>query len=97
MKLVGTLTYRKLLRYPESAEVAVHADEIDANLKACSPSREIGCRSPESFKARRRKPSFSEEEDCVSESMRFREACSHHFVTGTRCNVPRVPHALQAS
>ena len=36
MKLVGALTYRKLLSYPESAEVAVHADEIDADLKACS-------------------------------------------------------------
>ena len=29
-------TYRKFLSYPESAEVAVHADEIDADLKACS-------------------------------------------------------------
>ncbi len=36
MKLVGALTYRKLLSYPESAEVAVHADEIDAELRACS-------------------------------------------------------------
>ena len=36
MKLVGGLTYRKLLSYPESAEVAVHADEIDADLRACS-------------------------------------------------------------
>ena len=36
MKLVGALTYRKLLSYPESAEVAVHAEEIDADLKACS-------------------------------------------------------------
>lgn len=36
MKLVGALTYRKLLSYPESAEVAKHADEIDAELKACS-------------------------------------------------------------
>ncbi len=36
MKLVGGLTYRKLLSYPESAEVAVHAEEIDADLKACS-------------------------------------------------------------
>lgn len=36
MKLVGALTYRKLLSYPESAEIAAHADEIDADLKACS-------------------------------------------------------------
>lgn len=36
MKLVGGLTYRKLLSYPESAELAKHIDEIDAELKACS-------------------------------------------------------------
>ena len=36
MKLVGALTYRKLLSYPESAEVADHIDEIDADLKKCS-------------------------------------------------------------
>ena len=36
MKLVGGLTYRKLLSYPESAEVAKFADEIDAELRACS-------------------------------------------------------------
>lgn len=36
LKLVGGMSYRKLLSYPESAEVAVHADEIDAELKACS-------------------------------------------------------------
>ena len=36
MKLVGALTYRKLLSYPESAEVAVHIDEIDADLRKCS-------------------------------------------------------------
>ena len=36
MKLGGALTYRKLLSYPESAEVAVHIDEIDADLKKCS-------------------------------------------------------------
>ena len=36
MKLVGALTYRKLLSYPESAETAKHSDEIDADLKACS-------------------------------------------------------------
>jgi hypothetical protein len=36
MKLVGALTYRKLLSYPESAEVAAHAEEIDADLRACS-------------------------------------------------------------
>lgn len=35
MKLVGGMTYRKLLSYPESAEVAAHADELDAALKAC--------------------------------------------------------------
>jgi hypothetical protein len=36
MKLVGGLTYRKLLSFPESAEVAPHLDEIDADLKACA-------------------------------------------------------------
>ena len=36
MKLVGALTYRKLLSYPESAETAKFADQIDADLKACS-------------------------------------------------------------
>ena len=36
MKLVGALTYRKLLSYPESAETAKHSDEIDADLTACS-------------------------------------------------------------
>lgn len=36
MKLVGGLTYRKLLSYPESAEVAKHADELDKDLQACS-------------------------------------------------------------
>ncbi len=36
MKLVGGLTYRKLLSYPEAAETAAHIDEIDADLKACS-------------------------------------------------------------
>ncbi|MCC8105867.1 MAG: hypothetical protein LUG99_11235 [Lachnospiraceae bacterium] len=36
MRLVGALTYRKLLSYPESAEVAVHLEEIDADLRACS-------------------------------------------------------------
>lgn len=36
MKLVGALTYRKLLSYPQSADLAGHADEIDADLKACS-------------------------------------------------------------
>lgn len=35
MKLVGALTYRKLLSYPESAEVAKFADQLDADLKAC--------------------------------------------------------------
>jgi len=36
MKLVGGMTYRKLLSFPESAEVAPHLEEIDAELKACS-------------------------------------------------------------
>ena len=36
MKLVGALTYRKLLSFPEAAETAVHLDEIDADLTACS-------------------------------------------------------------
>ena len=36
MKLVGGMTYLKLLSYPESAELAVHADEIDEDLKKCS-------------------------------------------------------------
>ena len=35
MKLVGGLTYRKLLSYPESAEVAKFAAQLDADLKAC--------------------------------------------------------------
>jgi len=29
------MTYRKLLSYPESAELAARADELDAALKAC--------------------------------------------------------------
>ena len=33
MKLVGALTYRKLLSYPESAETAKFADQIDEDLK----------------------------------------------------------------
>lgn len=36
MKMVGALTYRKLLSYPESAEVAKLADQIDEDLKKCS-------------------------------------------------------------
>ncbi|MBE6109724.1 MAG: hypothetical protein E7194_04825 [Erysipelotrichaceae bacterium] len=36
MKLVGALTYRKLLSYPESAEAAKFAEEIDRDLKECS-------------------------------------------------------------
>lgn len=36
MKLVGGLTYRKLLSFPESAALAPHLDEINADLKACS-------------------------------------------------------------
>ena len=36
MKLVGAMTYRKLLSYPESAEVAKFADQIDEDLKKCS-------------------------------------------------------------
>ena len=36
MKLVGALSYRKLLSYPESGDLTLHLDEIDADLKACS-------------------------------------------------------------
>ena len=36
MKMVGALTYRKLLSYPESAETAKFADQIDEDLKTCS-------------------------------------------------------------
>ena len=36
MKLVGAMTYRKLLSYPESAEVAKFANQIDEDLKKCS-------------------------------------------------------------
>lgn len=36
MKMVGALTYRKLLSYPESAETAKFADQIDEDLKKCS-------------------------------------------------------------
>ena len=36
MKLVGALTYRTLLSYPESAEVAKLADQIDEDLKKCA-------------------------------------------------------------
>jgi hypothetical protein len=36
MRLVGALSYRKLLSYPESADLAPHIEEIDADLKACS-------------------------------------------------------------
>lgn len=36
MKLVGAMTYRKLLSYPESADVAKFADQIDEDLKKCS-------------------------------------------------------------
>ena len=36
MKLVGALTYRKLLSYPESADVAKYADQLDADLRKCS-------------------------------------------------------------
>lgn len=36
MRMVGALTYRKLLSYPESAETAKHADEIDEDLKKCA-------------------------------------------------------------
>jgi len=35
MKLVQMLTFRKLLSFPQSAELAVHLEEIDADLKAC--------------------------------------------------------------
>ena len=36
MKLVGALTYRTLLSYPESAEVAKFADQIAEDLKNCA-------------------------------------------------------------
>ena len=36
MKLVGALTYRTLLSYPESAETAKFADQIDEDLKKCA-------------------------------------------------------------
>ena len=34
MKLVGAMTLRKVLAFPESAELAVHLEEMDAELKA---------------------------------------------------------------
>ena len=34
LKLIQMLTFRKLLSYPESAELAEHVDEIDADLRA---------------------------------------------------------------
>jgi len=36
MKLVGALSYRKLLSYPESAETAKFSEQIDEDLKKCS-------------------------------------------------------------
>jgi hypothetical protein len=36
LKLVGALSYRKLLSYPESAETAKFAEQIDEDLKKCS-------------------------------------------------------------
>ena len=36
MKLVGALTYRTLLSYPESAEGAKLADQTGAGLKTCA-------------------------------------------------------------
>ena len=36
MKMVGALTYRTLLSYPESAETAKFADQIDEDLKKCA-------------------------------------------------------------
>ena len=34
LKLIQMLTFRKLLSFPESADLAPHIDEIDADLKA---------------------------------------------------------------
>lgn len=34
LKMIQLLTFRKLLSFPESAELAAHIDEIDADLKA---------------------------------------------------------------
>ena len=36
LKLVGGMSYRKLLSYPESAEAAKFADQIDEELKKCA-------------------------------------------------------------
>ena len=36
MKMVGALTYRTLLSYPESAETAKFADQIEEGLKKCA-------------------------------------------------------------
>ena len=36
MKMGGALTYRTLLSYPESAETAKFADQIDEDLKKCA-------------------------------------------------------------
>lgn len=41
MKLVGALTYRTLLSYPESAETAKFADQIDEDLKKCAWGRTV--------------------------------------------------------
>lgn len=35
IKLIQMLTYRKLLSYPQSAELAPMIDQIDADLRAC--------------------------------------------------------------
>jgi len=35
IKLIQMLTFRKILSYPESAELAPRLDDIDADLKAC--------------------------------------------------------------
>ena len=35
IKLIQMLTYRKLLSYPQAAELAPRIDEIDADLRAC--------------------------------------------------------------
>lgn len=34
IKLVQAMTFRKVLAFPECAELATHIDEIDADLKA---------------------------------------------------------------
>jgi hypothetical protein len=35
IKMIQMMTFRKILSFPESAALAVHLEEIDAELKAC--------------------------------------------------------------